>query len=239
MFSSYTKTLPVLLILFSCCLWGQNGLDVYFDEPTIEIRQVQPPGHISGILPHPDLVTTLSREFFSAIRVLPKEFIQKSGIRYVTFLQDMKFKGFPAAGMASKVTNTIYLSTTFKEKTIYHELYHIFDPIRENQYWCRLNPHNFIYTGSKYYSENLSRSKSRRANRNVPKYQFDFVSRYAMSNEREDRAETFAYMILEKRHFLNRTRRSKVLKKKMDYIIEITSKEQLISKSFWYNHFRR
>ena len=64
----------------------------------------------------------------------------------------------------------------------------------------------------------------------------DFVSRYAMSNEREDRAETFAYMMVEGRNFLRRTQRSHVLKKKMDYIIQITTENNTLSASFWKRH---
>lgn len=211
---------------------------VQLDE-IIQIRQAVPQGKITGILPPPELIPSLSEKFFDAVNYLPTNFIQNSGIRYVTFLKDLKFKGLPVAGMASKDINTIYLSTTFKAKTIYHELYHIFDPIRENQYWCQLNAHNFIYTGSKFYSENLSKSKYKKVSKNLSRmtYNLDFVSRYAMSNEREDRAETFAYMIVEGPKFFNRTKRSHVLKKKMDYIIQITTQKKLVSPTFWKKHF--
>lgn len=211
------------------------------DEKIVEVRQLQPQGNITGILPPSELVANLSRKFFNAIKKLPKEFIKNSDIRYVTFLDDLRLKGISAAGLASKETNTIYLSTKFREITIYHELFHIIDPVRKNKNWCRLNANNFVYTGSQYYSENLSKSQYKRAKKNLTRRTFnlDFVSRYAMSNEVEDRAETFAHMIVEGPNFLKRTRKSKVLKRKMDYIIQITSEKKLVSKSYWKRRFRK
>jgi hypothetical protein len=65
------------------------------------------------------------------------------------------------------------------------------------------------------------------------KYQVDFVSDYAMSNEFEDRAETFAFMVCEGRDFIKRTEKSLVLKKKMEFIIDLTNKRKLLGRSYW------
>ena len=218
-----------------------SEIDDSSDKPLIEVRQERPSGKITGILPPARLIPGLSKRFFNAIKFLPKNFIKNSGIRYVTFLLKPKLKGIPVRGLASKGKQTIYLSTEFTAKNVYHELFHIFDPISENTEWRSLNAHNFVYTGSKFYSENLSKSRFKRAQTNLKRrtYNADFVSRYAMSNEREDRAETFAYMIVEGPNFLKRTRQSRVLKRKMDYIIKITTEKQLVTASFWKRRFRR
>jgi hypothetical protein len=71
------------------------------------------------------------------------------------------------------------------------------------------------------------------------RYKDDFVSRYAMSEEREDRAETFAFMIVEGNKFLRRTEKSPVMKKKMEYIIDATDRRSLLGKDFWISNFRR
>ena len=70
------------------------------------------------------------------------------------------------------------------------------------------------------------------------RYDADFVSRYAMSFGHGDRAETFAYMIVEGPRFLRRTEKSPVLKKKMEYVIEITGKRDLLGKDFRGKLFR-
>lgn len=204
----------------------------------IKVRQeLSRDKRISGRLPPDYIVNGLTLKFKKAIRKLPIEFVRKSGIRYVTFLTDLRLKRIPAAGIAH--VDTIYLSTQhFSALIIYHEMFHIFDPKRQNQEWCKLNAHKFVYTGSKYYAEDLSKREIKRKNNNLStgKYTNDFVSRYAMSNEVEDRAETFAYMVYEGSKFRLRRKKSLVLKRKMEYIIKITSEQNLISKQFWNKH---
>lgn len=55
-----------------------------------------------------------------------------------------------------------------------------------------------------------------------PEIQKGFVSGYAQTNQREDRAETFASMYCEQEAFLTRVENSPVLKKKMKFIQEET-----------------
>ena len=64
----------------------------------------------------------------------------------------------------------------------------------------------------------------------------DFVSEYAMSFEHEDRAETFAYMIVEGKKFLKRTK-NPVMKAKMEYIMALFIERKLLSNEFWNKHF--
>lgn len=242
-FFRHKKINFISILLFSLCIYGQDSNDLFDDSSAesiqeIKVRQIRPSGKITGHLPPSSEVQRLSQIFFQIIKIFPKNFIKESGIRYVTFLSKPRFKRVHFAGLALKGNHTIYLSTTFKAKTVYHEIYHLFDPSRKNEDWCSLNAHNFIYTGSKYYSENLSKTQSRKVRENLRRMTFeeDFVSRYAMSNEREDRAETFAYMMVEGQNFLRRTQRSHVLKKKMDYIIKITTENNTLSASFWKRH---
>ncbi len=239
----HKKIFYISTLLFSLCIYGQSS-SALFDDSSVEssqeikVRQIKPSGKITGYLPPSRQVQRLSQRFFQTIKIFPKNFLKESGIRYVTFLSKPRLKGVQVGGLALKEKQTIYLSTTFTAKTVYHEIYHVFDPSRKNEDWCSLNAHNFIYVGSKYYSENLSKTQSQKARKNIRKMTFDadFVSRYAMSNEEEDRAETFAYMMVEGRSFLRRTQRSHVLKKKMDYIIQITTENNTLSASFWKRH---
>ena len=204
----------------------------------ISVRQRTPRGTVGGILPSPGQVKVAAERFFKVLDALPENFVQKSGLRYVTFLERPTHKDIPIGGLASG--ETIYLNVSCSAKTIYHELFHIFDPRSADTRWSRLNRKNFIYTGSVYRSAHLSRARRRRVESNVGSGEFnaDFVSRYAMSNEREDRAETFAAMMTEGANFLKRVEKSPVLREKMLSIIEITSKRKLMGRDFWNNHFR-
>lgn len=209
-----------------------------YGNKRITVRQRTPRGVIDGTLPSQEVVTRAAERFFKALEALPEDFIKRSGVKYVTFLENPTLKKIPVGGIASG--ESIYLNVNFSAHTVYHEFFHIFDPKPVERQWNRLNSKGFIYTGNDYYSANLSRSRRKRKDRNLASGTFDadFVSRYAMSNEREDRAETFAAMMVEKGRFLKRAERSEVLKKKMDFIIEITGKRRLMGRDFWEKHFK-
>lgn len=205
----------------------------------IVVRQVLPGGAISGVLPPQNAVRDAAKRFFDAIDRLPEDFIKRSGVKYVTFLEQPTLKKVPVGGVARG--DSIFLNINCPDKTIYHELFHIFDPHPKDRKWTRLNHKKFVYTGSDYYKAKLSSIKRKRKERNLSENTFDadFVSRYAMSNEREDRAETFAYMISEKKRFLQRAERSDVMRRKMEYIIDITGKRNLLGKEFWQEIFQQ
>jgi len=245
------KTVPTTLccgclLLFSFSAGG-GAREKQFDprRPTaqkygsvrIRVRQVTPRGAVSGTPVPDERVPELAERFFRALNRLPAGFVAKSGLRYVTFVTGLRLNNAPAAGVASG--ETIWLAEDCGVHTIYHELYHIFDPPGKNKQWLRLNPRGFVYTGSEFRKEKLSKFKRRRMSGNLEenRYKDDFVSRYAMSNEQEDRAETFAAMVVEGNKFLLRTEKSPVMKKKMEYIIDATDRRNLLGKDFWINNF--
>ena len=142
------------------------------------------------------------------------------------------------AGIAAG--DCMYLRRGFSKKTVYHEMFHIFDPKRENKKWQRANHKNFRYRGIDFPDKPLSKKHKRDLEKHYRKkggnFDLDFVSRYAQSNEVEDRAETFAYMIVEGRRFLKRAK-NPVIKAKMEYIMELFIKRDLLNKDFWDKHF--
>lgn len=122
--------------------------------------------------------------------------------------------------------------------TIYHEFFHIFDPEVKDKKWKRINRRNFVYTGNVFHEARRSgkKRKSSKLEFTEVDYKSDFVSSYAMSEEREDRAETFADMMTEGKNFLRRIEKNSVIKKKMEYIIELTDKRKLMGREFWQKH---
>lgn len=235
-------------LMFIYCFILFAGTDIYaksdykdnfsnikkYGRHKIKVRQILPNDKdISGKLPPQEEVKQAAKRFFAALDELPENFVKRSGLKYVTFLENPALKNIRVGGLA--VGETMILPVFFRKKTIYHELFHIFDPKRENKKWRKLNRRGFVYTGSQYYDANLSRRKKKRKKQNLSsrKYNSDFVSKYAMSFEWEDRADTFAYMLVEKEKFLLRTKRSPVLKEKMLFIIEMTDNRKYIGKDFW------
>ena len=241
------KNLFLLLMLAAAMLFAlplsagkapkkNDGLSRTYGRITITVRQIVPKGQISGRLPDESKVPDMAKEFFQALNELPEEFIYRTGIKTVTFLEDLKLNGADAGGVAGG--GMIWLRPQAPRHTIYHEIFHIFDPDRNDKSWTKLNNRRFIYTGSDFYAADLSRSKTRKMNKNVEEHRFDydFVSRYAMSDEREDRAETFAAMVVEGPNFLRRAAASSVMKKKMEYIIDVTGKRNLLGRDYWRQH---
>ena len=212
-----------------------------FGKIKIRVRQDRPgSSDIRGTLPAESKVPEMAERVFEALEIFPPAFLEKSRIRYVTFLDDLTLRKVPAGGVASG--DTIYLKTTADSRTVYHELFHTFDPslqINQNRKWMSFNDRNFVYTGSGFISMKTTkfRRKKRQDNLESGRFDRDFVSRYAMSNDVEDRAETFAFMMAEGPAFLKRAEASPVLKKKMEYIIDLTGKKRLLGKDFWDRHF--
>ncbi|MBQ9337177.1 MAG: hypothetical protein IJS14_07780 [Lentisphaeria bacterium] len=212
-----------------------------FGRCKIRVRQARPGDYeIRGVLPPAQSVPAMAERFFAALEVFPPSFLEKSRIRYVTFLDDLTLRKTPAGGVASG--DTIYLNTHFDVATIYHELFHTFDPMLQmnmNRKWMSFNDRDFVYTGSGFdiVKAKKFRRKKRQENLETGRFDKDFVSQYAMSTDVEDRAETFAWMLVEGPAFLKRVEASPVLKKKMEYIIDLTGRKRLLGKDFWDRHF--
>ena len=197
-----------------------------------EIRSKQ----VDGTFPNSKTVEKCAERFYKILEYLPAELIVKSGLKYVTFLNGLKLNGQYAGGIASG--NTIYLMVNFTEAAVFHEFFHVFDPKAKDEKWRNLNDKSFSYTGSKFYQMDYSKKEERKIKKNIRKdrIQEGFVSTYAMSFEHEDRAETFAYMIVEGKKFLKRTK-NPVMKAKMEYIMELFIQRKLLDQSFWDRHF--
>lgn len=207
--------------------WGRHPLIV-----RQEIRSNQ----VTGLFPNRKTVEKCAERFYKIMEYLPEELIVKSGLKYVTFLHDLKLNGQDAGGVASG--NTIYLVINFTETTVFHEFFHVFDPKAKDEKWRNLNDKSFAYTGSKFYEMNHSKKEKLKIKKNIRKDRIkeSFVSTYAMSFEHEDRAETFAYMIVEGKKFLKRTK-NPVMKAKMEYIMELFVQRKLLDQAFWDRHF--
>ena len=202
----------------------------------LSIRQEIHSDQVDGSFPSSKTVEKCAERFYKILEYLPEELIVKSGLKYVTFLHELKLNGQYAGGVAGG--NTIYLMVNFTEATVFHEFFHIFDPKAKDEKWRNLNDKSFSYTGSQFYQMDHSKKEKRQIKKNIRKdrIQESFVSTYAMSFEHEDRAETFAYMIVEGKKFLKRTK-NPVMKAKMEYIMELFVKRKLLDQAFWDKHF--
>ena len=215
-----------------------NKFEKKWSSRPLKIRQQNLSKSVSGTFPSSSVVAKSAERFYKALEYLPPDLIKKSGLKYVTFMRNLRLNGQPAGGAAGG--NTIYLPPDFEEKTVYHEFFHIFDPHGKSEKWTKLNPPGFRYTGNQFYARKFSKKEQRQVKKNIRKDDVKdaFVTTYAMSNQREDRAETFAFMIVEGKSFLKRTKNPS-MKMKMEFIMDLFIQRKLLSKEFWDRHFDR
>jgi len=241
----------ILQLLLSFLLLGSSSLLLAKDDKEISKSyrkeakrfrfrvktQVKFPAQIRGsVLPVSAVEEELER-FFQALNELGEGFVRKSGLKYVVICNNLTLNGMRCAGVAAG--DTIYMAKGFSKRTVYHEMFHIFDPKRENKKWQRLNQRKFRYRGIDFPDRPISKKKKKDLQEHYSKhtqdFSRDFVTRYAQSNEVEDRAETFACMIDEGRRFKQRCNKSKVLFNKMLFIVDMTDRSSLLGKDYWCN----
>ncbi len=237
-------SLILLLLTLPCLGNGRAKIDRSYRKAAKRYRfelksQVNFPRNISGeILPVSEVENELGR-FFAALDELETGFVRKSGLRKVVICKNLKLNGMACAGVARG--DCIYLAKGFSKRVVYHEMFHIFDPSRDDKAWQRLNHKDFRYRGINFPDRPISKKQKKKLQKHYSKvtkdFSADFVSRYAQSSEVEDRAETFACMIDEGRYFLMRAKKSPVLRKKMQYLVDLTDRSSLLGKEYWKKKF--
>ncbi len=238
---SVTIFLP-LLVLFGSVYSAEHEVKISRDfrkaakRYRFKIRQdARFPANISGVALPVKAAEKELTAFFTALDELGTNFVKKSGLKQVVICRDLKLNGMVCAGVAKG--DCMYLAQGATEKIIFHELFHIFDPKRQNKDWTGLNNSKFRYWGINYPDRPDFAAKQRKLARYYKhagyKFKHDFVSNYAQTSEVEDRAETFAAMLVEGRDFQKRTQKSKVLYNKMLFIIDLTGRSSLLGRKFW------
>lgn len=201
-----------------------------------KIRQdAQFPANISGVpLPAKAAEKELVN-FFEALEILGEGFVKRSGLKQVVICRNLKLNGMVCAGVA--YGDCMYLAQGATAKTVFHEIFHIFDPKRKNKEWTKLNNSQFCYWGINYPDRPQSEDKKREMANYYKtvgyKFAADFVSNYAQTSEVEDRAETFAVMLAEGEKFKLRVQKSRVLYHKMHFIISMTGRKYKLGRTFW------
>ena len=192
--------------------------------------------NLSGYAVAPEVAEAELNRFFEALDDLGLKFVRKSGLKRVIICRNLKLNGMPCGGIASG--STILMNAGFSKKTVYHEMFHVFDSANDDKSWQRLNHKKFIYREIDFPDRPVSRGHKSKLKKREKKYGHlnfskDFASSYAQSNEKEDRAETFAFMVFEGKRFTARAKASPALWGKMHYIIEVTQRRSLFPENFW------
>jgi hypothetical protein len=138
-------------------------------------------------------------------------------------------------GLASPPNRALLMSTesssTFWRAVLHHELFHLFDRGQFDAVaWAALNPYGFRYDRTQALVRDPGVSFG------IDPTLFGFVSRYSMFNEREDRAEIFAWLVLDQASVARASARDRHLAAKVTRLKdEIAARVPEMDDRFWAN----
>ena len=240
--TSLITAITLLLFLLPIALPGKDN-DKYSSQIRKEAKrfgfkisaQTTLPAGVNGSIVPPDQAEGELLRFFSALNDLGIKFVRKSDLKNVVIVRNLSRHGKKLAGHASN--DCIYLKYGFDKRTVYHEMFHVFDDKHDNNAWQRLNHKDFRYLGVSSPERPLAKDMQKDLNKHYRKvkrnFDADFASKYAQTKEREDRAVTFECMVAEGKAFAARAVKSPVLYAKMMYIVKVTGKHSLMDEAYW------
>jgi hypothetical protein len=138
--------------------------------------------------------------FAEEFALYPRSLVERSNVRRIALCQDLSCAGHPQFGIAVAHLSTIYLDVPVdasfelhRRRAIHHEFFHALDRRDDSNVdgrWCMLNPLSFRYANAR---EGSPVPTEYEGTNSVP----GFVSKYATTSIREDKAEVFATMMVE------------------------------------------
>ncbi|MCL1919665.1 MAG: hypothetical protein FWG50_01085 [Kiritimatiellaeota bacterium] len=191
-------------------------------------------GGVTGDVLSPEEAKEHLPGVFAALDIFPVRFLRETKLNTVVLVRGLKSNGNRVGGLAvsgnAPGCGRIYIDVPFKSNVVYHELFHIADRQWQNEKWTRLNDKQFTYSNAP-----KPEKKGKQPEPPPPEtFRKDFVSDYAMTQEMEDRAETFAWMVTNPKKFAEMAKENPVLAKKAEVVKGIVREfAPAMNKDFW------
>ncbi len=207
-----------------------NKLHVPIEEPTGAVISQNRYGPINCANPDQNSLSQYEPIFVEEFSYYPVTAIKRSGLQEIILCRALDFEGAHRTALPDYDHDAFYLDVErgganqeYQRKVIHHEFFHIIDwkddgLVYSDDAWASLNANGFKYgRGGKFAQKDPRESV------------FDgslkgFVTRYAMSGVEEDKAETFANMMVNYQLMEKRVENDPVLKSKF-----VRMKQVLIS----------
>jgi len=188
---------------------------------------------VTGTLLSPEEAREHLPKFFAAMDIFPVRFLRETRLHTVVLCRNLKSNGGRVGGLAVS-TGTIYLDVPFGSYVIYHEMFHIADKQWQNEKWTKLNDKQFSYSGAPAPDKKPKPTAKQDPVKTKEELRKDFVSDYAMTQEMEDRAETFALMVADPKKFAALAKENPVLEQKAQIVKKIVRDfAPAMNKDFW------
>jgi hypothetical protein len=184
-------------------------------------------GTIDGQPPDAERLQNYVPLFQSEFTIYPRALIEHALLKRVVLCEDLAFEGQRRSAVPDFEHDTLYLDVArgthqpqYQRKVIHHEFFHIIDyrddgQIYTDERWSSLNRPDFKYgTGGKFAQD--------QPDTGVLTEKFPgFLNHYSTTGVQEDKAEIFAYMIVEPTYIAKRTKTDPVLKAKVQRMREL------------------
>ena len=155
-----------------------------------------PGGQVSGAAPSRDEAKAAALTVVNELQRYPDAYLRAANVDTIVLARNIRGQGREVGGLASPPNRALLMSTesssAFWRSVLHHELFHLFD---RDQFdaagWAALNPYGFRYDPRQALVRDPGVSFG------IDPTLFGFITRYSMFNEHEDRAELFAWLVLD------------------------------------------
>lgn len=193
-------------------------LEVTVAEKRFSYRWVG--GRLAGEPPTKEQWEPFAKLLAEELAVYSRALVKKTGLTRVVVCRDLQFGGQARSAVPDFARGVLYFDCwqnrdqpVFARRVIHHEYFHIIDKIDdgklfEDEAWEALNAPDFKYGRG---GHTMRDPKAGLASTAMP----GFLNRYSTSGVAEDKAEVFAFMMVQYRHVEGRAERDEVIRKKM------------------------
>lgn len=195
-----------------------------------------PGGKVSGRAPSREEARAAALTVANELQRYPDAYLRAAEVENIVLARNIRTTdGHDLGGLASPPNHSLLLTTesssAFSRSVLHHELFHLFD---RNDFdttaWAALNPYGFHYDPS----EALVRDPG--VGFGVDPTLYGFITRYSTFNEREDRAELFAWLVLDQASVMRVTAHDSHLAAKVQQLKEdVARRVPEMGDRFWAN----
>ena len=153
-----------------------------------------------------------------SLNIYETYFLNKIRLKYVVICENLKISEFPALGFANPKMKTLIFNINtenkFTNRVLHHEVFHFIhfdkEDIFDQVVWKQLNDLDFSYKECSTCSNNVSLEYIDNKK--------GFLTNYSMSTPYEDMAEVYSFMKTNKKILIKRSKKDKIIKKKITFL---------------------
>jgi hypothetical protein len=200
-------------------------LDIVTANPKFPVKSAH--GAIDGAEAGAADLESYSAIFAFEWSLYPPELVKRTRMTRVVFCKNLSFAGQTRTAVPDFDNATLYLDVTrgrhddrYVRRVIHHEFFHFIDvrddgKLYQDERWAKLNPPGFKYGngGAKVQDDPTVTTTG--------KDEPGFLNRYAISGVEEDKAEVFAYMMVEPKAIAERIEKDKYVRLKTERMTEL------------------